>query len=748
MPPLSYPVVLPGTLGQKNNSPQEFLKAVFSPYSRNMEFYNGRLQGRGGLSKFSATALNGPVLRKAIFDLSEFGGTRHEIFATNRDIYEYDFTNSRFDYLTPAYKVGTVKVVNGSAVIHGGLSVDTCDTNPVAWADGSGGDVTPSRDTVDKQDGTASVKLTVAVGAGVELLAYHDIVSVDLSAYDSIGFWFKSTVSLSSGDLQFLLDNTAGCASPLETINIPAISANTWTWVNLAFATPANLTAIISIGIKQAVDKGAMVLNIDQIVVGDWSDKIAVGDKFKIGSTGIHTAATFYTVLTVDNDTQITLTAVYAGSSADQQTYAIRLLFTGGTNDIWDWVQCEDTALGQLIVMTNGVDKPIYWDGTNQFLEFTTAMLPTNMTAAKYVSVFAGRLLMAWVVVGGNNQPQRLVGWDPFLITSPDEDAFPIDFVDEPTQIKGMCTFGGYHVVFKETNAKVGRFVGGDDVLSYEPSYQCKGVRSAWSIISKNDFMAYYGNDKKFHTWNLLQDNIISENNFPDTVQFDPNQDEFIQAFDVISKNQIRWLSPLGSVSQNNYVYVYDYQVEIGLPWVYTQADACCCIGSYRRTSDVYADDPVYGAQYADETGGYADDSSFLDNGEVFIMGGYDGYVRIVDGGTTDDGTAYTRLLRMKRLNFDLPDFVKRLYITQHWLESAMSGDVTIKLLLDDDISYASLTNTISLIPDISTQDMVKRNVVWDLWAQDFQVEISATNFFATLGFIAYYFKKQATRRG
>lgn len=750
MPVQSYPMVLPGIGGQKQNFPQEFLNKIVSPYSRNMEYANGRLQSRGGLSKFSTTLLDGrPILTKAVLDLEDFGGLRSEIFATDRDIAKYDFGNSRFDYLTPAYLTGTVKLVNGSAVVRGGLSVDTCDTNPVAWVDGTGGGTcTVTRDTSVFQEGTASVKLTVAVGAGVELLAYHNITPVDLHIYDSVGFWIRSTVTLSLGDLQFLIDDTAGCVSPLETINIPAIAANTWTWVNLTIATPAALTAVASIGIKQAVDKGAMVINIDQIVVGDWVDQIAVGDKFKIGNTNINTAATWYTVLTVDSDTQITLTATYAGSSADQQTYAIRQLFTGGVNDFWDWVQGEDTNIGQFIVMVNGVDKPVYWDGSGQFIEFTTSMLPTDMTTAKYVSIYAGRLLMGWCVVGGLNQPQRVVGWDPFLITSPDEDAFPIDFVDEPTQIVGMCVFGGYHVVFKDTNAKVGRYVGGDAVLNYESSYQCKGVRSAWSIVSKNDSMYYYGIDKKFHRWNLLQDDIISEDSFPETVQFDPNQDEFIQAFDVINKNQIRWLCPLGSTDQNNYVYVYDYQQGIGLPWVYAEEDACCCFGSYRRTSDVYADDPIYGAQYADETGGYADDSEFLDNGEVIVMGGYDGYVRIADSGAMDDGNEFTRQLRIKRLDFDLPDSRKRLNTSQHWLEAAVTGEVTIKVMIDDSTSYDPLTNTISLVPDISGQDMIKRNVVWDKWGQDFQIEYSATNFFATLGFIAYYFKKQTTRRG
>ncbi len=599
---IPYQVVLPGTGGQKSNFPQEFLDKIVSPYSRNMEFLNGRLQGRGGLGKLSTTLLPGaPVMTKAVLDLTEFAGVRSEIFATKTDIVKYDFSNSRFDFLNVLYTTGTIEVQAGTPTI------------------------------------------------------------------------LRGTATL-------------------------------------------------------------------------WLANVKVGDYIKLGAGSVHTGSTWYKVTVVTDDTHLTVASAMPTTGAGA-SYVSRGTFTGGVQDFWDWVQFEDTALGQLIVMTNGVDKPFYWTGTGQLVMFTAGMLPASCTAAKYVSVFAGRLLMAWCVVGGLNQPQRVIGWDPFLITSPDEDAFPKDFVDEPTQITGMGTFGGYHVVFKETNARVGRFVGGDDIIDYEISYQCKGARSAWSIIFKNDFMAYYGNDKKFHTWNLLQDNIISENIFPETVQFDPNQDEFVQAFDVSRKNQIRWFCPYGSTTQHNYVAVYDYAQNIMLPWEYQQADSCCCIGSYLRTSDVYADDPIYGAQYADETGGFADDSDLLDNGEVLVYGGYDGYVRLADSGTTDDGTVFNRLLRIKRLNFDLPDNRKRLNITQHWFESAISGEVTIKLMTDDSTSYLPGTNTISLVPT-GDEDMIKRNVVWDIWAQDFQVEISATNFFATLGFIAYFFKKQSTRRG
>ena len=126
--------------------------------------------------------------------------------------------------------------------------------------------VVASVDTTDFQVGAASAKLVVAAGAAAgDIIGYKAISSTDLSQHNSVSLRVKSSVALDAADLTFHLDNTAAIASPLENINIPAIAANTWTKVVLTLAAAASDTAIISVGIKMAVDKGGFTLNIDQI---------------------------------------------------------------------------------------------------------------------------------------------------------------------------------------------------------------------------------------------------------------------------------------------------------------------------------------------------------------------------------------------------------------------------------------------------------------------------------------------------
>ena len=128
------------------------------------------------------------------------------------------------------------------------------------------GDFTQSLDTKDRKQGTQSLKLVIAAGASAGDFVTDSITSKDLSGYDTIEMWVKSTVATSAGNLKLLLDNTAACASPLETLSVPAQSADTWTFVRMSLANPETDTAIISVGLEYDADIGAVTVWIDDIV--------------------------------------------------------------------------------------------------------------------------------------------------------------------------------------------------------------------------------------------------------------------------------------------------------------------------------------------------------------------------------------------------------------------------------------------------------------------------------------------------
>ena len=141
-------------------------------------------------------------------------------------------------------------------------------TTAATHSDGASVLLFPVVDTQDKKQGTGSNKFIIPTAAGTNQIVTESISSKDISKYDYLEGWIKSTTATSSGNLQILLDNTANSASPLETLDIPALAADTWTYFRIELANPEIDTAIISIGLKQAgTDLDACTVFIDDLKV-------------------------------------------------------------------------------------------------------------------------------------------------------------------------------------------------------------------------------------------------------------------------------------------------------------------------------------------------------------------------------------------------------------------------------------------------------------------------------------------------
>lgn len=111
-------------------------------------------------------------------------------------------------------------------------------------------------DTKDYKSGT-SLKVTVTAAAAASARITQSFAALDISGYDFIEFWFKSTFATLAGGIHLLLDDTAQAASPVETLALPALVANTWKFVRIALANPESDTALVSIGVRFTTDNGA-----------------------------------------------------------------------------------------------------------------------------------------------------------------------------------------------------------------------------------------------------------------------------------------------------------------------------------------------------------------------------------------------------------------------------------------------------------------------------------------------------------
>lgn len=150
----------------------------------------------------------------------------------------------------------------GNVYIASGLIDDGED----AWNEQVIGSVTASADSTsgNYKVGSASAKFVVDVAFTTGLIGSEVVTSMNLSAYSQLMAWVKSSVALSASDWNIKLDDSALCGTPIVTANIPALLADTWKLIKVT-ADLSGCTAIISVGLGQAVDKGAMNFWIDDL---------------------------------------------------------------------------------------------------------------------------------------------------------------------------------------------------------------------------------------------------------------------------------------------------------------------------------------------------------------------------------------------------------------------------------------------------------------------------------------------------
>ena len=127
-------------------------------------------------------------------------------------------------------------------------------------------DVTASADGEDYASGNSANKFVLAAGLGAtDIIASDNISSLDLSGYDTVEFWIKSSVALTAGQLRLRLSASASAAATTEELAIPVTAANTWTRHQVALANPQSDTAIISVGVIHTSDIGAATVWLDEV---------------------------------------------------------------------------------------------------------------------------------------------------------------------------------------------------------------------------------------------------------------------------------------------------------------------------------------------------------------------------------------------------------------------------------------------------------------------------------------------------
>ena len=162
--------------------------------------------------------------------------------------------------------MGGAGFVTSVYLAYGRTLIDNCED---AWNEGGSGSITSSLDSSDYQVGAGSAKLLATGSISANTLLQSEVVSANVTAHTHVVCWSKVNNAnlLTSGYFQLLLDESANCASPDESLNLGTHVINQWRSNVLTMNSPSSLDAVISVGCKVITDAmdSTMAIWLDEV---------------------------------------------------------------------------------------------------------------------------------------------------------------------------------------------------------------------------------------------------------------------------------------------------------------------------------------------------------------------------------------------------------------------------------------------------------------------------------------------------
>lgn len=227
-----------------------------------------------------------------------------------------------------------------------------------------------------------------------------------------------------------------------------------------------------------------------------WLANTKAGDQITFGTAGITSlTATWYTIATVDSDTQLTLTTAVAGAPLGAAAYTIRRLYTGDDSDIWKAKMWIDTAAAtDYLYLTNGKDTITRWDGSA-----TGATYSAVGIIAKNLVVFANMMLYLNIIETGNSLPADMINsdvGDPEDILTGLSGQFKVH--DSHEGILDTGVLGDNLAIYSGPdpgNVVLAQFVGDPLVFVFRKAVSDTGPISARIVADLGDYHEFLGQD-------------------------------------------------------------------------------------------------------------------------------------------------------------------------------------------------------------------------------------------------------------
>ncbi|MCK0507896.1 hypothetical protein [Aromatoleum anaerobium] len=428
---------------------------------------------------------------------------------------------------------GTITL--GAAVTQ---TIDNCDS---AWT--ASANVTCSTST-DRKQGTASATAAVASGFTTGKIAYKATGTLDLSGYEQVSLWFKTSTSLAPGVLELRLCSDTTGDTAVNTVPLPVTSAQwagTGWFVVLKDFAAALGASIQSVALYAVSDPGIVTITLDNIIAckangaANCLTHLSLIGKNTVGEPEWYPLLSIdgtTVVLGADRNTSVSSPArPYRGTTEAVTTYARQPLvdidstgydgnwvsaggsiaspvtYSGGWNRTDMSTQTGETWISGSHHYDNDMGTPIYTSGLNDAVFRTIGVAHAPLYGA-YVS--GDRLDFGFLGMAGCNLPFSLDGSSTNCV------------IDGGSVVHNVAHFGESATIAGYGNQLIARRVEGSNIVGVQINADSLAVVTA--DIDKIDNSGTYGVQS---TGNLILRDTVFQNNtsgsiVPNPVSGDP----------------------------------------------------------------------------------------------------------------------------------------------------------------------------------------------------------------------------------
>lgn len=227
-----------------------------------------------------------------------------------------------------------------------------------------------------------------------------------------------------------------------------------------------------------------------------WVGNVKPGDQMFFGSaTQDSTSAQWFTVLTVNNNLSITLTA--SAGTKSLLAYTIRKLFTTGVVDQWDSETYlhDGTSGDDLWFATNGLEPIVTWNGNTTF----AVLHPELLFTCKSLRVYNNMMIYGNVTQSGVSLTTTIINSDVGLplnagaTTTGLAEQFVVH--SHSDAILTMLGIGDYLVIYCNEVIVLTQFVGDPIIFTFRVVTTHTGPISSRTVVDFGDFHEFIGND-------------------------------------------------------------------------------------------------------------------------------------------------------------------------------------------------------------------------------------------------------------